>query len=413
MRPKDLEFGLLGERLGHSFSPAIHRQLAGYDYQLVELPPEEVEPFLRTGRFRGLNVTIPYKKTVMACCDALSPAAERIGSVNTLLRRPDGTLYGDNTDYDGFRYLLQAAGAQVRGKKALVLGSGGASLTVHAVLADLGARETVGISRNGPNNYENLDRHADAQLIVNATPVGMYPNARVSPVDLEQFPNCEGVFDLIYNPARTQLLLDAERPGPCCVPMGWGCWWLRPRPRRSASWAGRSRTAGWRRSPGRWSGRHRICCSSGCRAAARPRWASSWRSAWGRPLADVDQQVEAEAGCSIPDLFAREGEEGFRVREHRVLCQLSRQSGQIIACGGGIVTRQENWDPMRQNSTVIYLRRDLALLPTSGRPVSQATPVEELYHRRAPLYEKLADLTVDNHGTPKETAEEIIRRLAL
>ena len=147
MGPKDLEFGLLGERLGHSFSPAIHRQLAGYDYRLVELPPEEVEPFLRAGRFRGLNVTIPYKKTVMACCDALSPAARRIGSVNTLLRRPDGTLYGDNTDYDGFRYLLQAAGAQVRGKKVLVLGSGGASLTVHAVLADLGARETVSISR--------------------------------------------------------------------------------------------------------------------------------------------------------------------------------------------------------------------------------------------------------------------------
>ena len=135
MGPKDLEFGLLGERLGHSFSPAIHRQLAGYDYRLVELPPEEVEPFLRAWRFRGLNVTIPYKKTVMACCDALSPAARRIGSVNTLLRRPDGTLYGDNTDYDGFRYLLQAAGAQVQGKKALVLGSGGASLTVHAVLA--------------------------------------------------------------------------------------------------------------------------------------------------------------------------------------------------------------------------------------------------------------------------------------
>ena len=145
MGPKDLEFGLLGERLGHSFSPAIHRQLAGYDYRLVELPPEEVEPFLRAWRFRGLNVTIPYKKTVMACCDALSPAARRIGSVNTLLRRPDGTLYGDNTDYDGFRYLLQAAGAQVQGKKALVLGSGGASLTVHAVLADLGARETIGI----------------------------------------------------------------------------------------------------------------------------------------------------------------------------------------------------------------------------------------------------------------------------
>lgn len=412
MRPKDLEFGLLGERLGHSFSPAIHRKLAGYDYQLVELPPEEVEPFLRTGRFRGLNVTIPYKKTVMACCDALSPAAERIGSVNTLLRRPDGTLYGDNTDYDGFRYLLQAAGAQVRGKKALVLGSGGASLTVHAVLADLGARETVGISRNGPNNYENLDRHADAQLIVNATPVGMYPNTGVSPVDLEQFPNCEGVFDLIYNPARTQLLLDAERRGLLCSN---GLGMLVAQAKAAAErFLGRaildSRVEEITRQMERQTQNLLLIGMPGC---GKTTVGQLLAERLGRPLADVDQQVEAEAGCSIPDLFAREGEEGFRVREHRVLCQLSRQSGRIIACGGGIVTRQENWDPMRQNSTVIYLRRDLALLPTSGRPVSQATPVEELYHRRAPLYEKLADLTVDNHGTPKETAEEIIRRLAL
>ena len=133
----------------------------------------------------------------------------------------------------------------------------------------------------------------------------------------------------------------------------------------------------------------------------------------GRPLADVDHQVEAEASCSIPDLFKQEGEEGFRSREHQALCQLSKLSGQVISCGGGIVTRRENWDPMRQNSTVIYLRRELKLLPTSGRPVSQTTPLEELYRRRAPLYEKLADLTVDNHGTPEETAEEIIRRLVL
>ena len=139
MVPERLEFGLLGEHLGHSFSPAIHRQLGSYDYQLVELPPDQVGPFLQKGNFRGLNVTIPYKKTVMAYCRELSPAAERIGSVNTIVRRPDGSLYGDNTDYDGFRYLLQSAGAQVRGKKVLVLGSGGASLTVRAVLADLGA----------------------------------------------------------------------------------------------------------------------------------------------------------------------------------------------------------------------------------------------------------------------------------
>ena len=213
MVPEHMEFGLLGEHLGHSFSPAIHRQLGSYDYQLVELSPDQVGPFLQKGNFRGLNVTIPYKKTVMAYCRELSPAAERIGSVNTIVRRPDGTLYGDNTDYDGFRYLLQSAGAQVRGKKVLVLGSGGASLTVRAVLADLGAGDVVTISRRGPDNYGNLDRHRDAEYIVNATPVGMYPNTGISPVDLDKFPRCKGVFDLIYNPAKTQFLLDGQRRG--------------------------------------------------------------------------------------------------------------------------------------------------------------------------------------------------------
>lgn len=213
MVPEHLEFGLLGEHLGHSFSPAIHKQLGGYDYQLVELPPDQVGPFLQEGSFRGLNVTIPYKKTVMAYCQKLSPAAERIGSVNTIVRKEDGSLYGDNTDYDGFRYLLQSAGAQVRGKKVLVLGSGGASLTVRAVLADLGAGDVVTISRRGPDNYGNLDRHRDAEYIVNATPVGMYPDTGISPVDLDQFPRCKGVFDLIYNPAKTQFLLDGERRG--------------------------------------------------------------------------------------------------------------------------------------------------------------------------------------------------------
>ena len=334
MGPKDLEFGLLGERLGHSFSPAIHRQLAGYDYRLVELPPEEVEPFLRAGRFRGLNVTIPYKKTVMACCDALSPAARRIGSVNTLLRRPDGTLYGDNTDYDGFRYLLQAAGAQVRGKKVLVLGSGGASLTVHAVLADLGARETVSISRSGPDNYENLDRHADAQLIVNATPVGMYPNTGVSPVELDQFPDCEGVFDLIYNPARTQLLLDAERRGLLCSN---GLGMLVAQAKAAAErFLGRtipdSRVEEITRQV---EGQTQNLLLIGMPGCGKTTVGQFLADRLGRPLADVDHQVEAEAGCSIPDLFKKEGEEGFRIREHRALCQLSKQSGQVIACGGG------------------------------------------------------------------------------
>ena len=412
MVPEHMEFGLLGEHLGHSFSPAIHRQLGSYDYQLVELSPDQVGPFLQEGNFRGLNVTIPYKKTVMAYCRELSPAAERIGSVNTIVRKADGSLYGDNTDYDGFRYLLQSAGAQVRGKKVLVLGSGGASLTVRAVLADLGAGDVVTISRRGPDNYGNLDRHRDAEYIVNATPVGMYPNTGISPVDLDQFPRCKGVFDLIYNPAKTQFLLDGQRRG-----MLWanGLGMLVAQARAAAerfldTKIPEARVAEITADMEKKTHNLLLIGMPGCGKTTIGRELALRLN---RPLEDVDRRIAAAAGRPIPEIFAQEGEEGFRIREHLALCAVSKESGRVIACGGGIVTRKENWDPMRQNSTVIYLRRDLSLLPTSGRPMSQANPVEKLYRQRAPLYEQLADLTVENHGTPAETANEIIRRLGL
>ena len=412
MVPERLEFGLLGEHLGHSFSPAIHRQLGGYDYQLVELPPDQVGPFLQKGSFRGLNVTIPYKKTVMAYCRELSPAAERIGSVNTIVRRPDGSLYGDNTDYDGFRYLLQSAGAQVRGKKVLVLGSGGASLTVRAVLADLGAGSVVTISRSGPDHYGNLERHRDAEFLINTTPVGMYPNTGIAPVDLDQFPRCTGVFDLIYNPAKTQLLLEGERRG-----LLWsnGLGMLVAQAKAAAErFLNRplpeDQVAEITTSMEKQTRNLLLIGMPGCGKTTVGRELARRLQ---RPLEDLDQRIVESSGHSIPELFAREGEEGFRAWEHRVLCETAKESGRVIACGGGIVTRRENWDPMRQNSTVLYLRRDLDLLPTSGRPMSQANPVETLYRQRAPLYERLADLTVDNRRTPEETAQEIIRRLAL
>ena len=412
MVPEHLEFGLLGEHLGHSFSPAIHKQLGGYDYQLVELPPDQVGPFLQEGSFRGLNVTIPYKKTVMAYCQKLSPAAERIGSVNTIVRKEDGSLYGDNTDYDGFRYLLQSAGAQVRGKKVLVLGSGGASLTVRAVLADLGAGDVVTISRRGPDNYGNLDRHRDAEYIVNATPVGMYPDTGISPVDLDQFPRCKGVFDLIYNPAKTQFLLDGQRRG-----MLWanGLGMLVAQARAASERfldvpISEERVAEITADMEKKTHNLLLIGMPGCGKTTVGRELARRLN---RPLEDVDRRIAAAAGRPIPEIFALEGEEGFRTREHRALCEFAKKSGRVIACGGGIVTRKENWDPMRQNSTVIYLRRDLSLLPTSGRPMSQANPVEKLYRQRAPLYEQLADLTVENRSTPAETANEIIRRLGL
>ena len=231
-------------------------------------------------------------------------------------------------------------------------------------------------------------------------------------MDLDRFPACEGVFDLIYNPARTQLLLDAEHRGLLCSN---GLGMLVAQAKAAAErFLDRAipdnRVEEITRQMERQTQNLLLIGMPGC---GKTTVGQILTDRLGRPLADVDHQVEAEAGCSIPDLFAQEGEEGFRVREHRALCQLSKQSGQVIACGGGIVTRRENRDPIRQNSTVIYLRRDLELLPTSGRPVSQAIPLEELYRRRAPLYEELADLTVENRGTPEETAEEIIRRLAL
>ena len=205
-----MKCGLLGRTLCHSYSPQIHAYLGDYSYTLFEKEPNEIETFLKHGDFTGINVTIPYKKDVIPYLDELSAVAEKMGAVNTVIRRPDGSLFGHNTDCFGFASMVSHSGLQVSGKKVLVLGSGGASNTASAVLEELGAAVTV-ISRSGKNCYKNLHLHADASIIVNATPVGMYPGNGISPVDLDLFPNLEGVLDLIYNPARTQLLQDAEK----------------------------------------------------------------------------------------------------------------------------------------------------------------------------------------------------------
>ena len=402
-------YGLIGEKLGHSFSPAIHGKLAGYEYRLIELAPEELGPFLRSGQFGGLNVTIPYKKAVIPYCDELTPQARRIGSVNTILRRPDRTLLGHNTDYDGFAYLLRSAGAEVAGKEALVLGTGGASLTVHTVLKDLGVGESVAISRSGPDNYTNLDRHADARIIVNATPVGMYPNTGTSPVDLSLFPSLEGVFDLIYNPAKTQFLLDGEKRG-----LLWanGLGMLVAQAKAAAElFLGRpipdERVADITREMERDTRNLLLIGMPGC---GKTTVGQALAHRLGRKLVDTDALVEEAAGCTIPELFAREDEEAFRRLEHEILCRVGRESGLVIATGGGAVTRPENLDPMRQNSTVIFLRRPLDQLPVEGRPISQANSLEELYRRRLPLYQQAADWAVDNVSLD-DTVTEIIRRL--
>ena len=406
---KSYKLGLIGEKLGHSFSPAIHTKLGTPDYSLFELKPEELETFLERGDFDGLNVTIPYKKAVIPYCAELTEQAKRIGSVNTIIRRADGTLLGHNTDYDGFLYMIRSSGVEVQGKKCLILGTGGASLTVRTVLEDLSAGEIVFISRTGENNYQNLDRHADARIIVNTTPVGMYPRSGEAPLNVRAFPALEGVFDLIYNPARTRLMLDAEQLG---IPAVNGLGMLVAQAKAASE---RFRDISIpdhvvediTREIEKQTKNLILVGMPGCGKSTIGRKLAARLD---RPLVDTDEEIVKRIGCTIPEYFASHGEEEFRKREHEVLRDFSSRSGQVIATGGGIVTRPENMDPLRENSMVVFLRREIEKLPTRGRPISQSSDLHELYEKRRPLYEAAADVTVDNIR-PEQTVEEILNLL--
>lgn len=399
--------GLLGKKLGHSYSPQIHSYLGNYSYVLFEKMQGELESFLKNGDFHGLNVTIPYKKEVLPFLDSLSDCAAALGAVNTIVRQPDGKLVGHNTDYYGFSSMLKKSSICVSGKKVLVLGSGGASATVVAVLQKESA-DVIVISRSGKNNYENLHLHSDAAVIVNTTPVGMYPNVGVSPVDLNAFPHLEGVLDVVYNPARTQLLMDAEEKG---IITENGLWMLVAQAKESAEWF-----TGKEILNERISEIHQILRKQmeniilvgmpGC-----------GKSTIGRMLAeqlhmkfiDADTAIEASTGMSIPQIFAEDGEIGFRATEALVLAELGKASGQVIATGGGCVTQQKNYRSLHQNGRIYWLMRDVCHLPTEGRPLSQQNKLEDMLHIRKPMYESFADVQVDNNGSIEDTVERILQ----
>lgn len=401
-----LRCGLLGRKLGHSYSPAIHRALADYRYELIEVEPEELGAFLKKGEFHGLNVTIPYKTAVIPFCAELSPRAQEIGSVNTLLRRSDGSLFGDNTDAIGFAQMLEDCKLDVKGKKALVLGSGGASLTVCHVLKERSAGEVIIISRHGKNHYENLSLHQDAQVIINTTPVGMYPDTGTAPIDLCQFPHCEGVMDLIYNPARTKLLLDAETLG---IAHCGGLSMLVHQAKAAAE-----RFTGTKIEASRANAvlRSLRCQMENIVLVGMP---GCGKSTVGRLLAqtlnrsfvDADLVLEEEAGFSIPEIFEKEGEAGFRNRETAVLKRLGKESGLVLATGGGCVTREENYFALHQNGIIIFLERNTALLEREGRPLSQEVDLDEMAKARLPLYRRFADLSVINDAEAEQVAARI------
>ena len=404
-----MEYGLLGEKLGHSFSPQIHRDLAGYDYQLLPTPPEAVEGLFARRAFQGLNVTIPYKRTVMPLCDEIDPRAAAIGAVNTVVNR-NGRLTGYNTDIDGFLYMARRAGVDMAGKKVVILGSGGTSRTARAAAGELGAREIVTVSRHGEDNYQNLSRHADAQVLVNTTPVGMYPNWGQSPVSLESFPALEGVLDVVYNPLRTALLLQAEERG---LPCSCGLPMLVAQAKRAAElFTGQniddSRTEAVLHGLRRQLTSIVLIGMPGCGKTTVGR---ALAGKLGRTFVDLDEEIVRRAGTSIPEIFAREGEAGFRERESALVREFGERTGLVVSTGGGVVTRRENYIPLKQNGLLLHLRRDPAALPTDGRPLSQATAPEELWRRRAPLYAAFADGEIDNNGTLAGTLEQIEKEM--
>lgn len=401
-----MKCGLLGRKLGHSYSPQIHALMAEYPYTLFEKEPEDVGEFILHGDYTGINVTIPYKKDVIPFLNELSPLALRMGAVNTVVRREDGSLYGHNTDYFGFSSMVHRSGISVTGKKILVLGSGGASNTAVKVLQDMGAHVII-ISRSGPENYQNLCRHYDASVIVNTTPVGMYPNTGIAPVDLSKFPALEGVLDMIYNPSKTQLLLDAETLG---LPHENGLWMLVAQAKEAAEYfAGTAFDDSLIETVyNKLTAQMQNIVLIGMPGCGKSTIGKQLAARLGRSFVDADVTITELAGKSIPEIFTQDGESVFRQWETDALTQLGKQSGLIIATGGGCVTQKRNYPLLHQNSRIFWLQRSLDVLPTDGRPLSQSNKLIDLYTQRKEMYASFADHIIDNNQSPDAAVAEIL-----
>lgn len=406
-------FGLLGRKLGHSLSPQIHSHFGDYPYELFCREPEELDDFFKDKSINGFNVTIPYKVNAYGYCDELSDTAKKIGSVNTVIRRADGTLYGDNTDYFGFDFMAKSCGASFSGKKVLVLGSGGASLTVRTVAEDNGAAQIVTVSRSGEDNYDNIDRHYDADIIVNTTPVGMFPNNGERLIELDKFTKCGCVLDLIYNPAKTALLLDAEELG---IPCGNGLTMLVAQALRSAeqfiNQKFDDKIIGEVYEKVLFGQKNIVLV--GMPGCGKTTVGNLLSQKLGREIIDTDAEIVKADGRSIPEIFSTDGEKAFRELEAKAVADAGKQLGKIIATGGGAIMREDNRRALRQNGTVIYLKKPIDGLALDGRPLSKnAGAVAKIYAERKDTYEAIADFSVDVSEDAKVTTERVLECISL
>lgn len=401
--------GLIGERLSHSFSPEIHSYLSDYSYKLFEMAESDVGKFLKSDAFDAINVTIPYKKTVMPFLDEISDEAMRIGSVNTITRIEGGGLRGDNTDYYGFHRTVVESGIAVKDKNVLILGTGGASFTARTVSADMGAKSVTLVSRSGEINYENVyGKCADTHVVINCTPVGMYPNNGVSPIELSKLHACEGVIDMIYNPAKTKLILDAERLGiRCCN----GLTMLVAQAKKACELFLKEKIDDKEIDEitnriANNTGNIILIGMPGCGKTTAAKLLSSMT---GREVIDTDEMITRATGRTPSEIIKSDGEEAFRAIEHEQIKLAGKMSGKIISTGGGVVTRDENLDPLRQNGTIFFIKRPLHCLATVDRPLSQVTALEDMYRARLPKYRNFCDYEVSNVYHVDVCASEILK----
>lgn len=406
-----MNYGLIGEKLPHSFSALIHRQLFDYEYELKELRPDELELFMRARDFQAINVTIPYKEAVIPYLDDMDDVAASIGAVNTIVHR-NGKLYGYNTDFLGLCALIERSGISLTDKKVLILGSGGTSKTAMAVARRLGCAVAWRVSRTareGCLTYEQAKvHHWDAQVIINTTPCGMYPNSGESPVDLSDYPHLEGVVDVIYNPLRTRLVCDALRRG---VPAVGGLYMLVAQAAFAAE-----RFVGSSVLPERIDEIYRCLLAEkenivlvGMPACGKSTVGKRLAEMLDRPFVDTDALIVDKTGCAIPALFERVGESGFRDYEAQVVAEVSVRQGAIIATGGGAVLRPENVERLKENGRLYFLDRSVGLLTaTADRPLS-ATPAElqRRYAERYPIYSAVCDAKIVADGSSEEVANLI------
>ena len=405
-------FGLLGRKLSHSLSPEIHSVFGDYEYELFEREENELDTFFADTSVDAFNVTIPYKVEAYNRCDVLDETAKEIGSVNTVVRK-NGRLFGYNTDLYGFEYMVKKLGADFTGRKVLVLGSGGASKTAVAASRRLGAKETIVISRTGENNYDNLEKNYDASIIVNTTPVGMFPENGKAPLRLKYFKNIEFVIDLIYNPCMTALLLEARKLG---IPYINGLPMLAAQALRSAEhfFSKEFDNSLIDKAVDKITADMKNIVLIGMPGCGKTTLGAYLAGKMGRECVDTDDIIVAKVGRSIPEIFSSSGENYFRDIESEAVAECGKRLGIIIATGGGAVMREENRDALAQNGIIIYLRRGIEELATGGRPLSTGeNAVYEIFSKRRETYESFADYIIDVDRDVAVTAERLSKCVSL